>query len=30
MFWLGFGAGIFVGGNLGLLIMALLVAGKDK
>ena len=29
MFWIGFIAGIFIGANLGLLIMGLLIASRD-
>ncbi len=30
MFWIGLAVGAFLGGNLGVIIMALLVAGKQK
>jgi hypothetical protein len=30
MFWIGFVAGLFIGANLGLLIMGILIAARDE
>jgi hypothetical protein len=30
MFWIGFAVGIFIGANLGLLIIGLLIAARDQ